>query len=233
MSQEVRWLLQAIVADSNGAPSDLNPWVSLDLSHTFSSLDGMGTLKFSGLFSPQNGPILWPVHSGLSPVSCGCPSASFPLCPDLTPAPHPPTPSGSWICGFSENTQGRSPSAEPDVHSWAPPPQTPYSSCRDFRPQGKGPSWGLFKGWSVGSVRPRQEREAQLPSGSIDPGATSEWGICEKAPCGAASQPFVPRGSVTPILPPPESESEIQLGKRRKWEQREGKSFPVKRKEGG
>lgn len=186
----------------------------------------------------------WPHPNQLPCGQCilGClqmavdaPSASFPLCSDADrpPPPPQPTPSGSWICGFSENIQGKRPSAEPDVHSWAPPPQTLYSSCRDYRPQGKGPSRGLFKVWSAGSVRPWEEREAQLPSGSTAPGATLEWGTCEKAPCGAASLPAFPRGPSTLTLPPPESESEIQLGEQRKWEQRVGKSFPVKRKEGG
>lgn len=200
-----------------------------------------GTPKSSGLFSPQNGPIptnylvvsaFWAVPRWLWMPPWPPSHSALTLTPS-SPPPAPPTPSGSRICSFSENIQGKRPSAEPDVHSWAPPPQTLYSSCRDFRAQGKGPSWGLFKGWSVGSVRPWEEREAQLPSGSTAPGATLEWGTCEKAPCGAASQPAVPRGPSTPILPPPESESEIQLGKQRKWEQREGKSFPVKRKEGG
>lgn len=36
-----------------------------------------------------------------------------------------------------------------------------------------------------------------------------------------------------PSSPEGKSDTQIQSGKRRKWEQREGKSFPVKRKEEG
>lgn len=98
---------------------------------------------------------------------------------------------------------------------------------------GEGAQLGTCKAWSVRSARPQREREAaSLWSHCPLPRQPGVGFMC-KSSLWAAFQAAVPGGPSTPILPPPEGESEIQSGKQRKWEQREGKSFPVKRKEGG
>ena len=111
-----------------------------------------------------------------------------------------------------------------------PPPISPLRFQQGLQAPGEGAEPGIFKALSV---RLGQQREPRPPSGPSAPRVTLERDVCEKAPRGAASQPAQARGPSAPTLPPPEGESEIQSGKRRKWKQREGKSFPVKRKEGG
>ena len=119
------------------------------------------------------------------------------------------------------------------LSSTLPPPQPIPSllSEQGLQAPGERAELGIFKALSV---RPEQEREPRLPSGPNAPQVTLEQGCVRKLPAGRSpSQPSPARGSSAATLPLPKDQSEIQLGKQRKWKQREGKSFPVKRKEGG
>lgn len=111
----------------------------------------------------------------------------------------------------------------------SPTPIPPLRFRQGLQAPGEEAGLGIFKAQAALG----KEREPRLPPGPTAPQVTLVWAVGERAPCGAASPPAQPRGPSAATLPPPEGESEIQLGKRRKWKQREGKSFPVKRKEGG
>lgn len=186
---------------------------------------------------PQSEPVtLWSVHSGLPRDFCGALFTSFPPCSD--PHSTPAHPLRKLDLAVSRKTSKASfPVLTPDVHSWAHPPThthtLPAVPAGTSGPRGRGQA-GDFQ-----SLVSWVSSQALAGNGGSDslwshcPHVTLEWSTCEKAPRGAASQSAASRGPSTPILPPPEGDSEIQLGKQRKWEQREGKSFPVKRKEGG
>lgn len=172
---------------------------------------------------------------GSSPeTAVNAPSTSLRPCSD--PHSTPAHPSGKSDLWFSRKTSKANVLAlTPDVHSW-PASCPPHPSLQFLQglqapgdPQGKPrrpPASGDFQRQSV---RPRAA--AQPPSGPTAP-RSPQSGVCgRKLPERLLASRT--QETLCPILPPAEGESEIQLGKQRKWEQRERKSFPVKRKEGG
>lgn len=131
--------------------------------------------------------------------------------PALTPDPHS-TPAHPFrkldLLVSRKTSKGNVLVLRPDVHSWAPPPPTSCGFCWDFRPQGKGPSWGLAKPSQSGQPGPGGKGRLR-PSGptaptSCHPGA----GFMCKNSLWAAFQAAVPQAP--PILPPPEGGSQIQ-----------------------
>lgn len=157
--------------------------------------------------------------------------------PALTPDPHS-TPAHPFrkldLLVSRKTSKGNVLVLRPDVHSWAPPPPTSCGFCWDFRPQGKGPSWGLAKPSQSGQPGPGGKGRLR-PSGptaptSCHPGAgfmckNSLWAAFQAAVPQAPPHPSSPRGRIPDPV-------QTQSGKQRKWEQRGGKSFPVQRKEG-
>lgn len=61
------------------------------------------------------------------------------------------------------------------------PPIPPCGSCRDFRPQGKGPPLGIFKACQSSPGLLGEGASASLRSHC--PQVTPERGMSEKAPC--------------------------------------------------
>lgn len=223
--------------NSNGAPSDLSPGGVLgpETTHFFFLGWHRGPQILRPVFTPE-----WP---NADQLSCGQhilgrPQGLLQMLPQppshpaLTPTPPQPTPPGSRLCRFLGKHPWQISQCRGQMLTAGappPPPRSPALWClQGPEAPGKEPSWGFSKPRQSGQVRAGKGALAAL--WSYCPQVTLERGMCEKAPCGAASQPAAPRGP--PTLPPPEGESEIQSGDGRKWEQREGKSFPVKRKEG-
>lgn len=178
---------------------------------------------------------MWSVHSGLIPRGCvDAPSTS--LRPRSDPHSTPAHPSGKSDLWISRKTSKANVLAlRPDVHSWAAPPPTPpgHPSLRflqGLQVPGEGAPLGTFKACQLDSGLQREGASGPR-SGPTAP-RSPRSGVCvRKLPLWLLASRT--QGTLPPILPPAEGGSEIQLGKRRKWEQRERKSFPVKRKEGG
>lgn len=167
----------------------------------------MGAPKFSGPFSPQNGPIrtnyleasaFWAVPR----ACCGCPLP--PSHPALTPIP--PQEVGS--AGFSENIQGIRPSAEARCSQLGTPPPLPAPSLPPHThsavsagtsgPRGRGPAGELQ---SLGNGTSQAPVEGSLSSSPSTP--ARPWGggggTCGKAPCG--QRPSQLPQTLHPILP--------------------------------
>lgn len=187
------------------------PWPSRNLEvhghpWTFSSLDHTSLL-------PHPKPLPFPQMTQSRPASCGqhilggSPGAGCVTLqePSLPPHSDPPT--------LFRPLFLKHPAWKPDVHSWAAIPA----------PVVVKQPWGSRAGDFQSPVRRACWRFPLVPLALSSP-----WsgGRC----CMTTSQPTL---HPHPSSPEGKSDTQIQLGKRRKWEQREGKSFPVKRKEGG